>query len=59
MYVIHCENLQRYFRLALKLRKTYHVLEFNQCQWLTPYLEFNTQKRTEAGKNGGKDKKAL
>ena len=49
-YVIHYENLQRYLRLALKLRKTYHVLEFNQSQWLTPYLEFNTQKRNRSRK---------
>ena len=27
----------------------------NQSQWLKPYVEFNTQKRIEAEKNGDKD----
>ena len=53
-YVIHYENLQIYFRLGLKLRKNYQVLEFSQSQWLKPYVEFNTQKRIEAEKNGDK-----
>ena len=35
------------------------VLEFNQLQWLEPYPEFNTQKRTEAEQNGDKDGKVL
>ena len=33
--------------------------EFNQSQWLKPYIEFNTQKRLEAEKNGDKDGKVL
>ena len=35
------------------------VLEFNQSQWLKSYIEFNTQKRTEADKNGDKEIKLL
>ena len=35
------------------------MLEFNQSQWLKPYIEFNTQKRIEAEKNNGKDGKVL
>ena len=58
-YVIHYENLQIYFRLGLKLRKNDQVLEFNQSQWLKPYVEFNTQKIIEAEKNGDKDGKAM
>ena len=58
-YVIHYENLQLYLRLELILKKIYRVLKFNQSQWLKPYIEFNTQKRIEAEKNGGKDGKAL
>ena len=55
-YVVHYENSKLYLRLGLKL---YRVLEFNQSQWLKQYVEFNTQKRIEAEKNGGKDGKAL
>ena len=51
--------MQLYLRLGLKLKKIYRVLEFNQSQWLKQYVEFNTQKRIEAKKNGGKDGKAL
>ena len=58
-YVIHYENLQFYLRLGLKLKKIHRVLEFNQSQWLKPYIEFNTQKRIEAEKNNDKDGKAL
>ena len=35
------------------------VLEFSQSQWLTPCVEFNVEKGTEAGKNGDKDGKVL
>ena len=58
-YVLHYENLQLYLRLGLKLKKRYHILEFNQSQWLKPYIEFDTQKRIEAEKNRCRDGKAL
>ena len=47
-YVLHYENLQLYLRLELKLKKIYHVLEFNQSQCLKLYIEFNTGKIIEA-----------
>ena len=59
MYVIHYENLQFHFRLGLKPKKIHRVLEFNQSQWLKPYIEFDTQKRMEAEKNNDKDGKAM
>ena len=36
-YVIHYENLKLYLTLGLKLKKIYHILEFNQPQWLKQY----------------------
>ena len=57
-YVIHYENLQRYLRLGLKLKKTHHVLEFNQSQCLKQNVEFNT-KKIEVEKNDEKDGKAM
>ena len=58
-YVIHYQNLQLYLKLGLKLKKIHRVLEFNQSQWLKPYLELNTKKRIETRKNGDKDGKTL
>ena len=49
-YLLHYENLQLYLRLQLNLKKIHCVFEFNQSQWLTPYVEFNIQKRIEAEK---------
>ena len=46
-------------KLGLKLKKIHRVLEFNQLQWLRPYIEFNTKKRIEVEKNNDKDGKAL
>ena len=37
-YVLHYENLQRYLRLELKLKKTHRVLEISQSQWIKPYV---------------------
>ena len=58
-YVVHYENVKLYLRLGLKLKKIHPVLEFIQSQCLKQYFEFNTQKKIEAEKNGGKDEKAL
>ena len=58
-YVIHYENFKLYLRLELKPKKIRRVLEFNQSQWLKQYVEFNTQNRVQAQKNGDKDGKAL
>ena len=52
------KNLQLYLKLRLKLNTTHH-LEFVESQWLKQYVEFNTQRRIEAEKNGDKDGKGL
>ena len=47
-YMLPYRNLQLYTDLGLKVKKVHRVLEFNQCPWLKQYIDFNTQKRTQA-----------
>ena len=47
------------FKVRIKAKKILLVLQFNQSQWLKPYIKINSQKRIETEKHGGKDGKAL
>ena len=47
-YVIHIRALDQALRHGLILECIYRVIEFNQSDWMKPYIDFNMQLRTLA-----------
>ena len=54
-YVTHINSLKQALNHALKLKKTHRVIEFNQKEWLKPYIDMNTELRELAKKYFEKD----
>ena len=54
-YVIHIRALDQALKHELILEKVHRVIEFNQSTWLKPYIDFNTQLRTQAKNDFEKD----
>ena len=54
-YVIHVNSLKQVLNHGLKFKKIYRVIEFNQKEWLKPYIDMNTELRKAAKNDFEKD----
>ena len=46
-YVVHINALKQALNHGLKFKKIHKVIEFNQKEWLKPYIDMNTELRKE------------
>ena len=54
-YVVHIRALKQALNHGLTLKKVHRVIEFRQQAWLKPYIDMNTELRTEAKNDFEKD----
>ena len=54
-YVAHIDALKQALKHGLKLKKIHSLIEFNQKEWLKPYIDMNTELRKAAKNDFGKD----
>ena len=54
-HMIHYRMFKFYINMGLKVTKIHTIYTFRQSSWLGEYIDHNTQKRTNAKTNFGKD----
>ena len=54
-YVVHYKTLMLYLSLGMKLKKIHRGIKFIECDFLKPYIDKNTNLRTQAKNNFEKD----
>ena len=54
-YVIHVRVLNQALKHGLIFERVHRMIEFDQSAWLKPYIDFNTQLRTQTKNDFGKD----
>ena len=54
-YITHINSLKQALNHGLKLKKIHRVIEFNQKEWLKPYIDMNTELRKAANNDFEKD----
>ena len=54
-YVIHVNSLKQVLNHGLKFKKIHRVIEFNQKEWLKPYIDMNNELRKAAKNDFEKD----
>ena len=54
-YVVHYKTLMQYLNLGMELKKIHRGIKFIECDFLKPYIDMNTNLRTQAKNNFEKD----
>lgn len=54
-YAVHIRTLKFYLNKGMRLKSVNRMVKFKQRAWLTPWIEFNTNKRKEAKSDFEKD----
>jgi len=51
-YVVHHEILKFYLKLGMKIKKIHRIISFKETSWMKSYIDFNTEERRKAKKEG-------